>query len=252
MSDAMITSIATVLAALIAALSAIVVAKINSSQGKEKLNEPGESNRHSTPMSTRQTSKQVDFVQVDDKISHKSPPLILILLVAAFGWMMADVITEYAILPLPGLGSSIILLINRALFGAATGLILWWSMPAIRWKGSSVIFLGWVIAGIFYGWLINALNINLNYLDWDWFLVRSISSIFIGAVTGWGILMHKRPFQTVFVFMIAMGWWFARSMGILLALQLLEFDSPFAWYAGEALSGALGIWITIAVAKQSE
>lgn len=234
---AIITAVATILAALIGGLSPIVVAKFKSSQEKNEPQDPDKDLHIAT-----------ESVLTPEPIAHREQvktPLVLTVLVAAITWVVADwlfatyIMFQYEVW--------FMYLARGVLLGAASGGVLWWAKPTIKGMGALIIIFGWVIEGF-----SNYFQDLIYYVDSftiGFLITRTVFAFIPGCVTGWVLLRQFRPFPIGVMFMIGFGWVFARLVGGS-ANWLLMNVFEYHWHVDYATSGALGIWITLAVANQ--
>jgi hypothetical protein len=177
--------------------------------------------------------------------------LVLPIILAFIGWGLAEGISYFtweALLEAGGVPFGI--LVNGALYGLATGLVLWWARPAIQWKGAIAILLGWALAGFLYGLVLQAYDYATGIGSVNWLLARSGCAMIPGAATGWALLRRRGPLPASQLIVITLGWGLARGVGGLMIPTLLGMNDLFGWILGEAISGALGVWITLAVMKR--
>lgn len=181
-------------------------------------------------------------------VSTPRDKLIVPIVLAAIGWGIAEWIGYFYWEPLLEIGGVPFgILINSALYGLFTGLILWWARPSIRWKGAITIFIAWAVSGYYYGLLLEAYGLEVGATNW--LLARAFCAILAGAATGWAFLARRQPFPTTLLIIIGICWGFARATGGLILPSMLEVNDLWGWILAEAISGALGVWLTLTVTK---
>ena len=173
--------------------------------------------------------------------------LVLTVILVAVGWGIGEYLIDSMWWShVDGWGIPLLLLINGCFYGLATGMVLWWAMPSIQWKGAVAITLAWTLSGYLYGWWLETYSVELFSVNW--LFVRSICALLAGIAVGWVLLMEKKPLPIVPVILITVSWGFARGFGGWIA-GLLEAEVVTDWIISEGITGALGVLLTLMVAR---
>jgi hypothetical protein len=171
------------------------------------------------------------------------PTLAVIL--AAAGWWLAEWISIQVHNNFyDAIGTIVFLTFTELLFGLAIGPVFLLARPTIGWKGAAIIFAGWGVCGLLYGYFI---WVNGIYVEQPvWVLVRGLTALVAGAATAWVVVERRKPFPWGPVLITVIGWGLVRGLAGLLIQMMGQ------WSLLEGLSGAMGVLITLISIKPSK